>query len=103
MNDIETIVVLKDAASAAIYGAQSGAGGVILVTTQMKHGWRHSRNQHSRLRYGVGRKRCGRSRPSSWYDATFGVRKASNVIEPLNAEEQLEMRKLSYANAGGIF
>ena len=34
------------------------------------------------------------------YDATFGVRKASNVIEPLNAEEQLEMRKLSYANAG---
>lgn len=34
MNDIETIVVLKDAASAAIYGAQSGAGGVILVTTK---------------------------------------------------------------------
>ena len=34
MNDIESIVVLKDAASAAIYGAQSGAGGVILVTTK---------------------------------------------------------------------
>ena len=33
MNDIESIVVLKDAASAAIYGATSGAGGVILVTT----------------------------------------------------------------------
>ena len=26
--------VLKDGASAAIYGAQSGAGGVILVTTK---------------------------------------------------------------------
>ena len=33
-NDIESIVVLKDAASAAIYGATSGAGGVILVTTK---------------------------------------------------------------------
>ena len=78
MNDIETIVVLKDAASAAIYGAQSGAGGVILVTT----------------------KKAKEGKTSLSYDATFGVRKASNVIEPLNAEEQLEMRKLSYANAG---
>ena len=33
-NDIETFTVLKDAASAAIYGAQSGAGGVVLVTTK---------------------------------------------------------------------
>ena len=32
MNDIESIVVLKDAASAAIYGAQSGAGGVVPVS-----------------------------------------------------------------------
>lgn len=71
MNDIETIVVLKDAASAAIYGAQSGAGGVILVTT----------------------KKAKEGKTSLSYDATFGVRKASNVIEPLNAEEQLEMRK----------
>ncbi len=78
MNDIETIVVLKDAASAAIYGAQSGAGGVILVTT----------------------KKAKEGKTSLSYDATFGIRKANNVIDPLNAEEQLEMRKLSYANAG---
>ncbi len=77
MNDIETIVVLKDAASAAIYGAQSGAGGVILVTT----------------------KKAKEGKTSLSYDATFGIRKASNVVEPLNAEEELEMRKLSYANA----
>ena len=62
----------------SIYGAQSGAGGVILVTT----------------------KKAKEGKTSLSYDATFGVRKASNVIEPLNAEEQLEMRKLSYANAG---
>ncbi|WP_423127918.1 TonB-dependent receptor [Gaoshiqia sp. Z1-71] len=37
--DIETITVLKDAASAAIYGAYAGSGGVILVTTkQAKEG-----------------------------------------------------------------
>lgn len=78
MNDIESIVVLKDAASAAIYGAQSGAGGVILVTT----------------------KKAKEGAPSLSYDGTFGVRTATNLIEPLNAEQQIEMRKLSYANAG---
>lgn len=33
LNDIESIEILKDAASTAIYGAR-GAGGVILVTTK---------------------------------------------------------------------
>lgn len=33
MNDVESLEILKDAASTAIYGAQ-GAGGVILVTTK---------------------------------------------------------------------
>lgn len=78
MNDIESITVLKDAASAAIYGAQSGAGGVILVTT----------------------KKAKEGAPSLSYDATFGVRQATNLPTPLNAEEEIEMRKLSYANAG---
>ncbi|WP_296124076.1 TonB-dependent receptor [uncultured Bacteroides sp.] len=78
MNDIESIVVLKDAASAAIYGAQSGAGGVILVTT----------------------KKAKEGAPSLSYDGTFGIRQATNLIEPLNAEEEVEMRKRSYANAG---
>ena len=77
-SDIESIVVLKDAASAAIYGAQSGAGGVILVTT----------------------KKAKDGAPTVSYDGTYGVRKASNLIEPLNAEEEIEMRRLSYANAG---
>lgn len=78
MNDVESIVVLKDAASAAIYGAQSGAGGVVLVTT----------------------KKAKEGAPSMTYDGTFGIRKATNLIEPLNAEQQLEMRRMSYANAG---
>lgn len=78
MNDIESIVVLKDAASAAIYGAQSGAGGVVLVTT----------------------KKAKVGAPALSYDGTFGVRQATNLIDPLNAEQQIEMRKLSYGNAG---
>ena len=77
MNDIESIVVLKDAASAAIYGASSGAGGVILVTTK-------------KANKGI----------SIEYDLVAGIRTASNVITPLNAQQEIEMRKLSYANAG---
>jgi TonB-linked SusC/RagA family outer membrane protein len=34
MEDVETITILKDAASSAIYGAQVGASGVILITTK---------------------------------------------------------------------
>jgi TonB-linked SusC/RagA family outer membrane protein len=34
IEDVESITVLKDAASAAIYGAQVGSGGVIAVTTR---------------------------------------------------------------------
>lgn len=34
MEDVETITVLKDAASAAIYGASVGSGGVIVITTK---------------------------------------------------------------------
>ncbi len=78
MNDIESIVVLKDAASAAIYGAQSGAGGVILVTT----------------------KKAKIGEPSLTYDAILGVRQATNLPQSLTAEQEIEMRKTSYANAG---
>ena len=77
MNDIESIVVLKDAASAAIYGATSGAGGVILVTTK-------------KAKQGIHVE----------YDLVSGVRKAYNLPDPLNAQEQIEMRKISYQNAG---
>ena len=78
LSDIESIVVLKDAASAAIYGAQSGAGGVILVTT----------------------KGAKEGKTSVSYEGQFGVRKASNLIRPLNAMEQRDMRVASYAATG---
>jgi TonB-linked SusC/RagA family outer membrane protein len=34
MEDVESVTVLKDAASAAIYGASVGSGGVIVITTK---------------------------------------------------------------------
>jgi TonB-linked SusC/RagA family outer membrane protein len=78
MDDIESIVVLKDAASAAIYGAHSGAGGVILVTTR----------------------KAKKGEPSITYDAIFGMRQATNLPQSLTAEEEIQMRTTSYANAG---
>ncbi len=77
-SEIDNIVVLKDAASAAIYGAQSGAGGVILVTT----------------------KRATGGEPSVSYTGVYGVRQATNLPTALNAEQQIEMRQISHANAG---
>ena len=64
MNDIESIVVLKDAASAAIYGASSGAGGVIIVTTKKAGNGIHVE-----------------------YDLVTGIRHAKNRPESLTAEE----------------
>jgi len=77
VSDIESMVVLKDAASAAIYGAQSGAGGVILVTTKR-----------------------GTKGVSLSYDGLVGVRSVPNMISSLTAEQQIEVNKLAYANAG---
>lgn len=78
VTDIESIVVLKDAASAAIYGARSGAGGCVLVTT----------------------KKAKEGSVSLAYDGVFGVRSATNVIHGLTAEGQIEAAKRSHAAAG---
>ncbi len=77
LEDIESIVVLKDAASAAIYGAQSGAGGVVLVTTKKAH----------------------EGPATLTYEGQYGLRKASNLVKPLNAEQELAMRVKSFDNA----
>ncbi len=47
-------------------------------------------------------KKAKKGQTSVTYDGVFGVRQATNLIEPLNAEEQIEMRKRSYANANMI-
>ncbi|WP_236975531.1 TonB-dependent receptor [Membranihabitans maritimus] len=75
-NDIESIEVLKDASSTAIYGAR-GANGVILVTTK-------------RGSSGGGR---------VTYDSDFSVGVAPRHLPVLNAEEFLRVEEIIYENA----
>ncbi|WP_010662130.1 SusC/RagA family TonB-linked outer membrane protein [Marinilabilia salmonicolor] len=67
-SDIESIDVLKDAASAAIYGSRA-ANGVILVTT--KQG------------------RAGKIEVT--YDGYYGVQDIENIATPLNASQFMEI------------
>ncbi len=76
-SDIESIVVLKDAASAAIYGAQSGAGGVILVTTKK-----------------------GRKGLILEYDGLGGIHQPTNIPRQLDATQQLNLHRDLYTNSG---
>lgn len=67
-NDIESIDVLKDAASAAIYGSR-GASGVVLITTK--------------------RGKAGRNNIE--YEALAGIGQLSKKIDLLNAEEFIDL------------
>ena len=75
--DIETIDVLKDAASAAIYGARA-ANGVILITT--KSG------------------RDGKIEVS--YNSYYGVQNATNPLKMLNSDEYRMLMNEGARNAG---
>ncbi len=67
-NDIESIDILKDAASAAIYGSRA-AGGVVLITTK-------------RGKEGKGRLE---------YDYQFGVNQLSKKVKLLNSAEYTQL------------
>lgn len=77
-NDIETINVLKDAASAAIYGAR-GANGVVLVTTK---GGR--RNQPGKISY----------------DAYYGIQRPARLLDLLDAREYATLQNEAHLAAG---
>ena len=63
-DNIESIDVLKDAASTAIYGAR-GANGVIIITTKS--------GQEGKIQVNLG--------------ASFGVRKVTKMVDVLNPYE----------------
>ena len=69
MEDVETITVLKDAASAAIYGASVGSSGVILITTK--------KAQSGKLRVDV--------------NVSLGFEKVTNLPNMLTAEQYNEV------------
>ncbi|MFW5755146.1 MAG: SusC/RagA family TonB-linked outer membrane protein [Tangfeifania sp.] len=77
-SDIESIDVLKDAASAAIYGSRA-ANGVVLVTT---------------VKGEQGRK------PVISYDTYFGVQNIYKNLAPLNAQEYMYIMDEGRVNDG---
>ena len=76
-NDIESIDVLKDAASAAIYGSR-GANGVILVTTK--------------------KGKVGKAVIS--YEAYYGIQNVYKTAPTLNAQEYIAIMHESEINSG---
>ncbi|MGO3195392.1 MAG: SusC/RagA family TonB-linked outer membrane protein, partial [Sphingobacterium sp.] len=68
-NDIESIVVLKDASATAIYGAR-GANGVILITTKTGH------SERTRINL----------------DASFGLSEVPNKLKMLGPQDYLDYR-----------
>ncbi len=75
-NDIESMEVLKDATSTAIYGAR-GANGVVLVTT----------------------KKGKEGRTSLTYDGYYGVQTARYMPELLNSEEWVDYTTTAHYNS----
>lgn len=76
--DIESIDVLKDAASAAIYGAQA-ANGVVLITTKQGHE--------------------GKAQVS--FDAYYGIQNVARKAEMLNAQQYMTILDEQALNGGG--
>lgn len=78
--DIESIDVLKDAASAAIYGSQA-ANGVVLITT---------------------RKGKAGARAQITFDAFYGVQNLARKIDLLNAQEYASILNEAAVNSGKL-
>jgi TonB-linked SusC/RagA family outer membrane protein len=76
--DVVSITILKDAASAAIYGAFSGSAGVILITTRQ----------------------AVQGQPSIEYTAFAGAKTAWRLPQSLTAEKTAEVANLAAKNAG---
>jgi TonB-linked SusC/RagA family outer membrane protein len=77
-SDIESIDILKDAASAAIYGSRA-ANGVVLVTTKK------------------GKKG---SKAKIQYDAYYGIQSIYKNLDPLNAQEYMYIMDEGRVNDG---
>lgn len=77
-SDIESIDVLKDAASCAIYGAR-GANGVVLVTT----------------------KQAREGKYTVTYDGFYGVQNVQRMPELLNAKQYMDVQNMLTVNNGG--
>jgi TonB-dependent starch-binding outer membrane protein SusC len=76
--DIESIDVLKDAASAAIYGARAANGVILIKTKQGKKG-----------------------KPSVSYDMFTGVQNIAKFVDVMDAQQYMDILNEGVANAKG--
>ncbi|NOT75775.1 MAG: TonB-dependent receptor [Cyclobacteriaceae bacterium] len=76
-NDIESISVLKDAASSAIYGSRGG-NGVVMITT----------------------KRAKSNKVTVSYSGQFAIQSAISVPKAMDIESYLQLEKIAYQNVG---
>ncbi|MRT91986.1 TonB-dependent receptor [Ancylomarina sp. 16SWW S1-10-2] len=79
-SDIQSIDVLKDAASAAIYGARAANGVVIVSTKKGREGKAHIS-----------------------YDAYYGIQKIGKKIHPLMNRDYMDIMDQSAASAGSSY
>lgn len=79
ISDIESIEILKDAASASIYGSRS-ANGVIVITT----------------------KKGKKGAPVFNFDSYYGIQEANRLPDLLNTEEYLLIRNEAINNANSL-
>ncbi|PIB35766.1 SusC/RagA family TonB-linked outer membrane protein [Reichenbachiella sp. 5M10] len=78
-SDIASIDVLKDAASAAIYGSQA-ANGVVLITTK-----------------------TGKAGKAQWtFDSYYGIQEPANQIRMLNSQEYATIMNEAAINSGKV-
>lgn len=82
-NDIESIDILKDAASAAIYGAR-GANGVVIITTKK----------------GVAGKEGARKKVKVNYNFYTGITEIAQKLDLFDGPEWLAMKTEAYRAAG---
>ena len=78
-SDIESIDILKDAASTSIYGSRASAGVILITTKQGKQG-----------------------RVSTSYDAWIGISNAVRIPEVLNAQQYTDIKNEAIANRNVI-
>jgi len=74
-NDIESIEILKDAASSAIYGSEGG-NGVIIITT----------------------KRAQKGSSEISYNYYHGIQSVSNYVQMMSGSEYIDYQRQSYSN-----
>jgi TonB-linked SusC/RagA family outer membrane protein len=82
-SDIESMEVLKDASSTAIYGSRSSNGVIMVTTKKGKMSETHDMNIN--------------------LDVSYGIQQRTKTYDMMNASEFIDYRNLAYKNGGSVW